>query len=367
MLSMYPCRNCILENAIADGTTHGLFLNEMNATYGSNVLMSGSKVLGSIIYKGGFGNGIYLNSRKVQDLNHTPQNITIKDVAMVDFVSAGSGIRASDGVNITLENITVTGSGTAGIGITADDGAHGASGSQQSIVMRNITVQDLTKIGFNKASNAYKTWSGTHLNSFKSGTLYSPSLPANWGKASTIDPKLGSCKVWIPASSPLKGAGKDGSDIGANILYRYVNGTLTSTPLWDPKTGAFPHGAADLDGTNRVAGQSLFDIHKRLNINTNGCPFPAGYANGATPPPPPVTAVCGQNGCESGETCGSCPEDCGPCATLEATTAVGVQGVTVDGRLNDCGWSDATWESFDNTARSDNTVEFAAAAKRACP
>ncbi len=38
--------------------------------------------------------------------------------------------------------------------------------------------------------------------------------------------------LYIPQNSPLKGAGQNGADIGANILYEYVNGQLTNQPLW---------------------------------------------------------------------------------------------------------------------------------------
>ena len=33
---------------------------------------------------------------------------------------------------------------------------------------------------------------------------------------------------FIPQSSPLKGRGENGVDIGANILYKYVDGVLTN-------------------------------------------------------------------------------------------------------------------------------------------
>jgi hypothetical protein len=36
----------------------------------------------------------------------------------------------------------------------------------------------------------------------------------------------------IPDDSPMKGAGENGEDIGANICYRYVDGVLTDEPLW---------------------------------------------------------------------------------------------------------------------------------------
>ena len=89
----------------------------------------------------------------------------------------------------------------------------------------------------------------------------------------SINPQIGSCIAFIPSTSTMKGAGAGGADIGANILYRYQNGSLTSQPLWDSVTGEFPHGAI-VAGVNDIAGSSLFDVHKRLNVNTNGCSFP---------------------------------------------------------------------------------------------
>lgn len=91
-----------------------------------------------------------------------------------------------------------------------------------------------------------------------------------------IDPQLGSCIVYIPSDSPLKGAGAHGRDIGANVLYRYKNGVLSAEPLWDPETGEFSCGAI-VAGVNDRAGVSCFDVHARLNVNTNGCELPAGY------------------------------------------------------------------------------------------
>jgi hypothetical protein len=105
---------------------------------------------------------------------------------------------------------------------------------------------------------------------------------------------LGSCRVFIPASSSLKGKGKNGQDIGANILYAYENGVLTGKPLWDPQTGRFPCGAI-VPGVNDLPGQSCFDVHTRVNVHTNGCPLPQGYS-GAWPPGPGPLPGTGRGG-----------------------------------------------------------------------
>jgi len=83
----------------------------------------------------------------------------------------------------------------------------------------------------------------------------------------------GQCIVYVPETSDMKGAGRNGADIGANILYRYEDGALTHEPLWDPGTGEFPHGAI-VPGINDIVGDSAFDVHKRLNVNCNGCKLP---------------------------------------------------------------------------------------------
>ncbi|MGE0644374.1 MAG: hypothetical protein AB7P24_11940 [Nitrospira sp.] len=286
VMSMYPCQDCILENSIADGP---MYLNEMNATFGRGVLMNGAKVLGSICHACKKGNGIYLNARKTADLDHTPQNITIRDVAIVDFNSKSAGVRISDGVNITLDHITILGGGSGVTGVSADDTRFGSTPTTNSVSMTNILIAGMTGDGF-RVTN-YNTWRGERLFSHGNHTAFQPPLHSNWTNTSTKDHGLGNCKVWVPSDAAVKGAGMGGSDIGANILYRYVDGVLTKIPLWDPLTGAFPHGEADLDGTNRVTGESLFDVHKRLNVNTNGCQFPRDYGNGGSDTKEPGSPV----------------------------------------------------------------------------
>lgn len=297
VFSMYPCRDCILENAIGDGTTSPMPLMEMNATYGGGVLMSGSQVLGSICYKCNYGNGIYINSRNDAGINYTPQNITVRDVAFIDYDSNGYAIRVSDGVNITLDRVTAM--STPGRGATTQRGLQtddnkgttlGVGAAQNSIAITNYQATGYASRGFYIIG--FNTWSGAGIISHNNDNADIPAFTdPRWSNTSTASPGMGNCKVWVPAEAAAKGAGVGGADIGANILYRYVNGVLTKTPLWDPRTGEFPHGAEDADGTNRVPGESLFDFHKRLNVNTGGCPFPKSYGDGDSDTKGPAAPV----------------------------------------------------------------------------
>jgi hypothetical protein len=82
-----------------------------------------------------------------------------------------------------------------------------------------------------------------------------------------VDAMLGSCVHRIPPTSPLSGAGSGGSDIGATIIKRYVDGNLTNEALWDPTTGAFPCGAI-VAGIND-SGEVCSSVHTRLGISTS--------------------------------------------------------------------------------------------------
>jgi len=84
------------------------------------------------------------------------------------------------------------------------------------------------------------------------------------------------CIVYVPAGSNMKGAGEDGKDIGANIIYRYENGTLTSTKLWNQSTGQFPCGATvvGVNDDSTFPNSACVNVHKRLNVGVNGCMIP---------------------------------------------------------------------------------------------
>jgi len=85
----------------------------------------------------------------------------------------------------------------------------------------------------------------------------------------------GQCIAWPPTSSNMAKAGMSGGPVGASILFRYENGSLTTKPLWNPSTRAFPCGAVVPglnDGTMRCS-----NVHTRLGIAGGGCQLPAGY------------------------------------------------------------------------------------------
>jgi len=156
--------------------------------------------------------------------------------------------------------------------------------------IENTLAVNNSKLGFFVDASAQAiNWAIDHSNAYNNATNYSPA-DAHVTNSLSIDPQLGTCKVWIPDASPMKRAGKNGADIGANILYRYQDGVLTTQPLWDPVTGQFPCGAI-VPGVNDLPGQSCFDVHQRLHVNTNGCPFPAGYGQSATRPTLTVSAT----------------------------------------------------------------------------
>jgi hypothetical protein len=61
--------------------------------------------------------------------------------------------------------------------------------------------------------------------------------------------------------------------VGANVVFRYVEGVLTEEPLWRASTGAFPCGAI-VAGVNDDPSQSCSGVHERLHVGTAGCALP---------------------------------------------------------------------------------------------
>lgn len=208
-----------------------------------------------------------------------------KDFLVVGL-QGGLGLWYSTVHDSRAENITVFGG--EGTGFSADSRSHPPCESIEiyggcSHELYNALVWNVDGTGI-ETSDTYDPWLVAYSNAYGNAEAdYAHDeeigdAEGNIQHSMSVQPTgmglgPGECIVFVPDESNMSGAGRGGADIGANILYRYVDGKLTDAPLWDPQTGAFPHGAV-VEGINDVPGESLFDVHERLNVNTNGCTLP---------------------------------------------------------------------------------------------
>jgi hypothetical protein len=205
-------------------------------------------------------------------------NVEHQDVLAVGarnrgFVLHGASAEQSVGVTVTRS-----------LSAWVAEGAPDDGGLQGAAYVTNGLFYNNTSTGVSTDS-ALADWGVTFTNSVGNGADYqlTPDEPFGdkAGRAqdslSLVTTKLGTaqepCVVYIPAGSNMKGAGKDGADIGANIIYRYQDGVATTTKLWDQTTGRFPCGAI-VPGVNDVPGASCFDVHERLFVGRDGCSIP---------------------------------------------------------------------------------------------
>lgn len=267
-ISLYPDHDSIIENNVGENNETMMDIEDAYAPYaGDNEKFYGNISLNDIY-------GILDKARGNTDA-YTAHNVFYQDVIVVNPISAAAYWRSpgSAACNrcsfINVSNNPIS-------NFIADQDPLAVGGGSYTVNVQNSLSVGATAAGaygfFVNTSSG--TWNMTlsDLDANQNNINFSPQ-PQN---GSTQNPQLGSCLAWVPAGSVLKGAGSNGSDIGASVLYQYVNGTLTSTPLWDPATGEFPHGAT-VSGLNDVAGASAFDVSNRLHVGTAGCPLPSGY------------------------------------------------------------------------------------------
>jgi hypothetical protein len=276
----YPGSDNIAENNVSEGSYTGFAVNASGTS-------DRNRFYGNIALDDGFG---FLVTSRGAGPTRTPHDTLLTDNAAIDSSISGVYLRGAENTKISNMTILNTLPGFSGHGMAADrsvlnyiteafrcnaETAPCGNGDSSTHILNSLSVNN-AGIGF--AFNPQLQdggWSIRHSNAYSNNRDYWPNPdPTN----SAMNPQLGSCKLWIPDGSPMQRAGSDGEDIGANILYRYANGILTDQRLWDFVTGAFPHGAI-VPGVNDIGGESAFDVHSRLNVNSNGCRFPARYAN----------------------------------------------------------------------------------------
>jgi len=158
---------------------------------------------------------------------------TVKISNAVAWDSAVGGFNiARDGTNNLLENLTANTNSSSGIRIAPE---------MTTGTLRNAIVTGTGSFGINsKYTPSYVDTFGTFGSTFNQTTCSTGCFTSN-PKADGATPSL-KYLTRIETGSLLKGAGFGGTDIGANVLFRYgVDGTrfgeanyntLTATSLW---------------------------------------------------------------------------------------------------------------------------------------
>ncbi len=264
-ISCYPCRNNIFENNIVENFDAGFDLQCKGDC-------TDNKYYGNVNKNTAFGFGSNGRSEVLGccDVRMMPTRTVYKDHVSLNADRSNSILaihRATK--DVIFEHITLADS-------TNQTWFMDHNGSDVGDNAPSFTAHDVLVMNVDDQGGSFDvtTWSVDRLRSYNVPG-WSPGLgDGHYTNVTTSDPGMGTCRVFIPATSNLKGAGTGGTDIGANIVNRYQDGILTMTPLWDTVTGKFPCGAS-IAGVNDIAGSSCTDVNERLNVNFNGCTLPS--------------------------------------------------------------------------------------------
>jgi hypothetical protein len=294
-ISIYPDSNDFVENNVSEGNEAVVNItsgqNPVGGT-GDENLANNNDIFGNLSLNDVYG---YLQLARGSGNGNSTHNTVLDNNVFLNTDSGGSdGVSGEFGMNIrspasgssgtTVINNSMLSNNRSRFSSAAfstdEDPSNTAGGSFEIHATNNlasIAVSASPGYGFSAAFDG-GTWIGgfNFSNAFQNGINQDIQGGLANTNSKTSNPMLGSCYLWIPAGSPLKGAGSGGADIGATVLYEYQGGVLTGTPLWTA-TGAPAFAGAIVPGLNDVAGSSLFDVGGRLNINQNGCSFPTGY------------------------------------------------------------------------------------------
>lgn len=288
-VSLYGTSDSIVENSISENRANGFNIHGIpNPLDPSGNGGRHNRILGCVSLNDslpllvasrvGFGDGhggTYCNA----------EGNVIRDFVAANTSGAGMYMRGAAGT--LVENATLYHSTGVG-GLVADNGDRELGGSCGSINPDgcSLTAQNVNSLGHSQGYgflvSGFDNWLVEWSNAARNQIDYSANEPTDDGVGNiqhstrTDAPEIGlgsgQCLLWVPDGSVLKNAA-NGRDIGATIVNRYIDGVVTTQPLWDTTTGAFPCGAVVAginDGPIRCT-----NVHTRLNVNTNGCHLPA--------------------------------------------------------------------------------------------
>jgi len=296
LAALYPSSDCIAENCIAE---RSMGVVEMNATGAAD----NNKVLGCIDLNCDF-KMLNINSRGSGE-TRTPKNNLVENYVHIQGLLPKNvlPLRTESSRGTIWRNLSLFGNNTVAKGldvfVTVGDG----------VAPYSVTIENCMFINCTGGKALVVTERTTFLvefcNFFNNQTDSVPPLSdVNITNERLTDPEFGNVLLWVPSTSPNSGTGKFGGDIGANVIYKYTDGVLDTTQageLWNRTTGRWKEAGVQIAGVNDIAGDSLFDINERLNVNFNGTTLPYSTepppkSGGRTPAAATVIPICDNSG-----------------------------------------------------------------------
>jgi hypothetical protein len=280
-VTTYPANYTLVENLISEGNQSIFDIQALGPATNNRYL--------GIVQLGGYG-PVIKTREPGNSVDYMPINNTIRDFVHINGGVGAYGMYSRSARGTICDHCSFINNPYAAI--IADVQPSYPGDGRYSITITNSLALNTGQLGFYIADAMQShPWTITKSNAYLAAQFnYYPAQSPNYSQDLSINPALGSCKLWIPDGSPMKGAGLNGEDIGATVLYRYQDGVLTNIPLWDPSTGKFPCRSV-VAGINDVPGSSCFDVHQRLSVNTGGCAFPGRYAQNRDTTPPSTPQI----------------------------------------------------------------------------
>jgi hypothetical protein len=271
--------SCLLENNVAEvvGTGFSVVGRSIGSSYTDPppYPVSGARLYGNLV-RDSLGSGFRIETRcdEASPCAPLPARI-VTDTLIVNGVAlqtaTGVSVDAAPGTrvdNMTMVDVTngvvlKRGPGNAGLTFAAS-AARSAVRGYSGVAFWATDAQD---------------WSFDHCSAQAPATEAIDFSPNDQRvQLPVMAPNADACVAYLGADSQLRGAAGADGDIGANVLYRYQDGTLTKQPLWDPITGAFPCGAV-VPGINDDPSQSCIGVHHRFRVGNAECALPDTVAN----------------------------------------------------------------------------------------
>lgn len=222
--------DCLFENNISIGSSNNIDIrvSQLNPDGGGGE-GDRARVLSNVLVGGSYG---LVASSSCADM---PDCASIDERVLTDLNIQNNVIIGPSGNGVLVrgaEGLVVRNNSVFEAGIRVDQQTTNASLPCSADIFNNLVQVS----GFAIVALEQTTLSVDGNNTFP-GEVSADGAGPN----SEVDPQMDECRHRVPDASPVNGTGRGGEDVGARVVRRSIDGTLTAEQLWNAD-GTFPCG-----------------------------------------------------------------------------------------------------------------------------